>query len=227
MPLTVAVVLPALDEELAVEGVVRGFLPHADRVVVVDNGSSDRTSELASKAGAEVVLEPRRGYGRALLSGIAHLRSDPPDVVAFADCDATLDPSDLPRLVAALNDADLALGRRALLEEGALPSHQKLGNDLACLGLRAYGLRVRDVPPFRALRWSAMERLGLRETTYGLPIETLAMAARQRLRVKEIDVAYRRRLGKSKVTGTLLGSVRATLVTASLLARLGLRRLPR
>lgn len=224
--MTVAVVLPALDEEGAVEGVVRGFRRHAERVVVVDNGSTDKTAQIARAAGAEVVQEPRRGYGRALLAGVEHLRASPPDIVAFADCDATLDPADLPRLVAALEDADLALGRRARLDKGALPSHQKLGNDLACIGLRAYGLRVRDVPPFRALRWRALERLALREPTYGLPIETLAMAARMGLRIREIDVAYRRRVGTSKVTGTLLGSVKATLVTASLLVRLRLRRLP-
>lgn len=224
--MTVAVVLPALDEEAAVEAVVRGFGHYADRVVVVDNGSTDQTAKVARDAGAEVVSEPRRGYGRALLAGIEHLRASPPSVVAFADCDATLDPADLPRLVAALEDADLALGRRAHLEKGALPPHQKLGNDLACLGLRAYGLRVRDVPPFRALRWSALERLALREPTYGLPVETLAMAARLGLRVKEIDVSYRRRVGVSKVTGTFKGSAKATLVTAALLVKLRLRRLP-
>lgn len=223
--MSVAVILPALDEEAAVESVVRGFRAQADRVVVVDNGSVDRTAEVAQRSGAEVVVEPRRGYGRACLAGIDHLRASPPDVVAFADCDATLDPADLPRLVAALSDADLALGRRARVEKGALPPHQKLGNDIACVGLRAFGLRVRDVPPFRALRWSAIERLALREPTYGFPVETLAMAARRGLRVREIDVAYRRRIGRSKVTGTFAGSARAALVTGSLLLRLRLRRL--
>lgn len=224
--MSVAVVLPAWNEEEAVEGVVRGFREHADRVVVVDNGSDDRTAQAASGAGAEVVLEPRRGYGRACLAGVEHLRASPPDVVAFADCDATLDPADLPRLVRALAEADLALGRRARLERGALPAHQRLGNDIACLGLRAYGLRVRDVPPFRALRWSAIVRLALREPTYGLPLETLAIAARLGLRVEEVDTSYRRRVGESKVTGTLAGSAKAALVTGSLLVRLRFRRLP-
>lgn len=223
--MNVALILPALDEEAAVERVVLGFRAYASRVVVVDNGSADRTAEIAAKAGAEVVREPRRGYGRACLAGIAHLRASPPDVVAFADCDGTLDPADLPRLVAALEGADLVLGRRAHVQRGALPPHQRLGNRIACLGLRAYGLRVRDVPPFRALKWSAVERLRLREPTYGLPVETLAMAARRGMRVNEVDAAYRQRVGQSKVTGTFAGSAKAALVMGSLLVRLRFRRL--
>lgn len=225
---SVAVVLPALDEAGAVAGVVRGFRAVGARVVVVDNGSVDATVDVAAAEGAVVVREPRRGYGAACLAGLAHLRADPPDVVAFADCDGTVDPGDLARLVApvARGEADLALGRRARLECGALLPHQRAGNAAAALIIRlVHGLRVRDVPPFRAARWDFLERLRLREGTYGLPVETVVLAHRAGGRVVEVDVAYRRRAGgESKIAGTLRGSLAAGWTMLTLAVRLRFRR---
>lgn len=224
----VAVVLPALDEEGAVAGVVRGFRATGARVLVVDNGSGDATAERALAAGAEVVREPRRGYGAAVLAGLARLREDPPDVVAFADCDGTIDPTDLARLVAPLarGEADLALGRRAFAERGALPIHQRAGNAVAAALLReAHGVEARDVPPFRAARWDLVRELDLAHPTYGLPVETLARAAQAGARIVEVDVAYlRRAAGTSKVSGNLWAAARAGLVMLHVTLALALRR---
>lgn len=227
----VAVILPALDEEGAVARVVEGFRKEGARVIVVDNGSRDETARRALESGAEVAHEPRRGYGAACLAGIRHLAENaPPRIVAFADCDGTIAPQDIHALVAPLErgDADVALGRRTRVKPGALSGTTKLGNDLACAALRGlYGLRVHDVPPFRALTWDALQRLQLREPTYGLPLETLASSARLGLRVREVDVAYLPRLaGKSKVTGNAWSAVRCFLVISSLAIRLRLRRHP-
>lgn len=227
----IAVVLPALNEEGAVVGVVEAFRKAGvARVIVVDNASTDQTAALARSAGAEVVLETRRGYGAACIAGLRHLEANPPAFVAFADCDGTLAATDLERLVAPLEQgtADLALGRRTQLEPGALPRHQKMGNDVACAGLRVlYGLRVHDVPPLRAMTWAWAQRLRLQEPTYGLPIETLAMTHRLGGRVVEVRTTYKRRAaGESKVSGSWQGSLRASLVIASLLLRLRFRRLP-
>jgi hypothetical protein len=151
-------------------------------------------------------------------------------VVAFADCDGTIDPEDLPRLVAPLvaGRADLALGRRALVEQGALSSTTRWGNAIACRSLRLlYGARVRDVPPFRALSWSLLSSLGLRERTYGLPLETLALAARRRARIVEVDVAYRRRAsGESKVTGRWWSATKCFVNVSTVAVRARFRRLP-
>ncbi len=226
-----AIILPALDEEGSVEDVVARFRATGARVVVVDNGSRDATARLAAGAGAEVVSESRRGYGSACLAGIAHLDAAPPQVVVFADCDGTIDPRDLDALVAPLTDgtADLVLGRRILVEAGALSPTTRLGNHLACVSLRLfYGLRVNDVPPFRAVTWTFLKRLALRETTYGLPLETLTNAARLGGRVKEVDVAYlRRSAGTSKVTGNVWSAFKCFLVISGLSVRLRLRRQPR
>lgn len=224
----VAVVLPALDEEGAVAEVVRGFRAAGARVVVVDNGSADATAARAREAGAEVVREPRRGYGSAVLAGIARLRADPPDVVAFADCDGTIDPADLAALVApvAAGDADLALGRRAAIEPGAMPLHQRAGNAVAAALLNeVHGLAVRDIPPLRAARWELVAELDLAHPTYGLPVETLARAAQAGARVVEVDVAHRRRAaGESKVAGTWTGAIRAGFVMLALTVTLAFRR---
>jgi glycosyltransferase involved in cell wall biosynthesis len=215
------VVLPALDEEDAVDAVVRGFRRLGPRdVLVVDNGSRDATAARALAAGATVVPEPRRGYGRAVLAGLDALRRDPPRFVVFADCDGTALPEDALRLLAPLRDgtADLSLGRRP---PGALAPHQRAGNALACLALRvAVGARVHDVPPLRAATWDVLDRLRLRESTFGLPMETVARAARIGARIVEVDVDdLARRGGRSKVAGSLGGSVRAAWSMARVVAR--------
>jgi glycosyltransferase A (GT-A) superfamily protein (DUF2064 family) len=212
----VAVILPAHNEEGSVTSVVEGFRRAGARVIVVDNGSTDETAARARAALAEVVSEPRLGYGSACLRGIEHLREDPPEVVAFADCDGTQDPQELGRLTEPIlrGEADLMLGRRKHIEPGAMPWHQRVGNAAILLYLRQrHRARIRDVPPFRAIRADALFALGLRETTYGLPVETVARALGRGFRVAEVDVSYlRRTAGKSKVTGSLQKSLRAGAV---------------
>jgi hypothetical protein len=210
------VVIPALDEEGALPAVLAAIAPgEAGRVVVVDNGSADRTALVAVRAGATVVREPRRGYGAACLRGLERLREDPPDIVVFLDADGSDDPRELPRLVAPIREgrADLVVGSRVLgtREPGALTPVQRFGNALATTLLRAlFGARFTDLGPFRAIGWGALERLAMRDRGYGWTVEMQARAARAGLRCLEVPVATRRRAaGRSKVSGTLRGVVGA------------------
>jgi len=228
-PARVAVILPALNEEGSVKPVVAGFLSEGVRVVVVDNGSTDDTAAAATSAGAEVVSEQIRGYGKACIAGLGYLTSRPPEVVAFADCDGTLDPHQLITLITPIEagEADLVLGRRNQIEKGAFPLHQRLGNELTRLLLRTlYGLSISDIPPFRASRWSFLSTLGLSETSYGFPIETVVLSARKGGRIKEVGVTYRRRTqGKSKVTGSLRTSLVAGWTMIALAVSLRFRKI--
>ncbi|HTM57349.1 MAG TPA: glycosyltransferase family 2 protein [Candidatus Udaeobacter sp.] len=217
----VAALIPARNEAGALPGVLADLARVARgiegvrliEIVVVDNGSSDATAEVARAAGATVVAEPCRGYGAACLTGLDHLRRSPPDVVAFLDGDASDDPADLPALIApiAAGEVDLAIGSRTLgtREAGALTPVQELGNALAASMIRAlFGARVSDLGPFRVARWEALERLGMRDRDYGWTVEMQTRALRAHLRCREVPVRYRRRrTGRSKVAGTLRGAV--------------------
>jgi len=208
----VGVVIPALNEERSVRRAVEGLAPHAQRVVVVDNGSTDRTREEAERGGATVVEEPRRGYGRACLTGIAALGDA--DVILFADADLADDPEDAPRVLAPLlaGRADLVIGSRTrgAAVAGALLPQARLGNALATFLMRVlFGVRATDLGPFRAIRSDALARLGMRDETWGWTVEMQIRAARAGLRVEEVPVAYRRRVGTSKISGTIAGSARA------------------
>ena len=211
----IVAVVPALDEEASVPDVVRGIRAHVDAVVVVDNGSLDATAAAARAAGADVVVEARRGYGRACIAGIARARALGADVVLFLDADGSEDPADAPGLLAPVlaGDADLALGVRArdAIEPGAMMPVQRFGNWLAPRLMRvAVGARYRDMPPFKAIRVGALDRLALTDTGHGFTIELLLRAHAHALRVVEVDVRCRaRRAGVSKVSGTLRGSARA------------------
>jgi glycosyltransferase involved in cell wall biosynthesis len=212
--MTTAVVIPALDEEAAIGGVIAA-LPRAgiDEIVVCDNGSRDRTAEVARAAGATVVAAPRRGYGSACLAGLAHLRArpaGPPDVVAFIDADGSDVPAELSLLLAPLaaGRADLVIGSRVLgrAEPGALTPVQRFGNRLASFLLAArWGATTTDLGPFRAIRWAALERLAMRDRDYGWTVEMQARALRLGLVTVEVPVSYRRRVGRSKISGTLRG----------------------
>lgn len=210
----VAVLIPALNEEQALPLVLAELAAQApERVVVVDNGSTDRTAARARAAGAEVVLEPRRGYGSACLAGLAHLRAAPPEVVVILDGDHSDYPEDLPLLLDPIRqgEADLVLGERVTLAQpGALQPQQRFGNHLAsALMWGLVGRRYRDMGPFRAARWAALEALRMSDPAYGWNVEMQMKAARQGLRILEVPVRYRPRVGQSKISGTLRGSAKA------------------
>lgn len=221
-----ALVIPARDEQASVGAVVSDMLAQPidgasarlSEVVVVDNGSRDATASRARDAGAVVVSEPRPGYGRACLAGLAHLAHDPPDVVVFADADASDDPVDLGALLAPLRSgrAQMVIGSRRLgqlagwVEPGALLPQARWGNALACALMRMrWGARFTDLGPFRAIRWDALQRLGMRDPTFGWTVEMQVRALRAGLDWTEVPVAYRKRIGRSKISGTINGTVRA------------------
>ena len=210
--LRVGVVIPARNEAAALPEVLAAILPQVAEVVVVDTASTDGTPEIARSRGALVVEEPRRGYGRACLAGIAAL-SPAVDTVLFMDADAADRPEDLARLLApiAAGEADLVIGARTMgVERGALTPQQVFGNALACRLIRLiWGVRYTDLGPFRAIRRDALARLSMRDETWGWTVEMQVRAARLGLRVREVPVGYRRRIGQSKISGTLSGTVRA------------------
>ena len=219
----IVAVIPALDEEGSIGDVVTGIGRHVARVVVVDNGSLDRTPELARAAGAEVVAEARRGYGSACLKGVATARAMGATVVVFMDADGSDDPDDAPRLLAPLSagDADLVLGirTRASTERGAMRPVQAFGNWLAPRLMRlAVGARYHDMPPFKAVRMATLDALDLRDAGMGYIIEMLLAAHRRGVRVVEVEVKCRaRRTGESKISGTLVGTLRASVkITTSI-----------
>jgi glycosyltransferase involved in cell wall biosynthesis len=226
-PPVVDVVIPALDEQEAV-GLVLDALPRAlvRGVIVVDNGSTDDTAAVAARHGARVVREPRRGYGSACLAGLDAIAGAPPDVVVFLDADASDEPAELPSILDPIADgrADLVVGSRTLgrRERGALLPQARFGNWLASLLIRMlYGLEVTDLGPFRAVRWDALGRLGMRDRDFGWTAEMQVKAARAGLRYLEVPVSYRRRVGKSKISGTVSGSVRAGFKILWTIARAG------
>ena len=211
----VCVVIPALDEEGAIGHVVRDLIAVGglDEVVVADNGSTDRTAEVAREAGAVVVAAPKRGYGAACLAGLAYLRerdAGPPDVVVFVDGDGSNVASELPSLVAPIEsgDAELVIGsRKRLADPDSLTFPQRFGNDLATFLLRRiYRMSYTDLGPFRAISWPALERIGMVDENYGWTVEMQIKAAKKRVAVREVDVHNKNRIaGKSKVAGTVRG----------------------
>jgi len=214
---TVDVIIPALNERESLPLVLADIPEDCVReVVVVDNGSSDGTGEVAAASGATVVREEVRGYGGACLTGLAYLRGkpEPPGVVVFLDADYSDHPEELPGLVLpiAQGRADLVIGSRisGQREPGALLPQARIGNFIAARLIRLlYGLQVTDLGPFRAVRWDVLTSLDMRDPDFGWTAEMQVKAAKARLRVVEVPVSYRRRVGHSKITGTLSGTLRA------------------
>ena len=215
-PATIDVVIPAYNEERSLPLVLEALRgTPVRRIVVADNNSVDATATLAAEAGAIVVEAPRQGYGSACLEGIDYLRqNDPPSIVAFVDADFSDHPDELVEVVGPLvkGRADLVIGSRILgeCEPGALLPQARVGNWIACLLIRVlYGHRFTDLGPFRAARWEALESLEMVDPDFGWTAEMQVKALRRGLRVVEVPVSYRRRLGVSKITGTVTGTVRA------------------
>jgi glycosyltransferase involved in cell wall biosynthesis len=209
----VSVVIPALNEEAAIGGVV-GEVPRelVHEIIVVDNGSTDRTAARAAAAGARVVHEPARGYGAACLAG-ARAAADA-EILVFLDGDRNEDPRELSAVLAPLlaGQADLVLGSRTRggAEPGALTPQQRVGNRIVTGLLRLlYGLALTDIGPFRAIHARVLRDLAMEHRTYGWPVEMVVKAARRGYRIVEVPVTCRARLGRSKVAGTLKGSALA------------------
>ena len=208
----IAVVIPALNEEASIGKVLADLPDGVHEVVVVDNGSTDRTADVARAAGAHVIVESRRGYGAACLTGISTL-SDP-DIVVFLDADYSDHPDELSRVVAAIlaNEADMVIGSRVLgeAEPGSLSPVARFGNALSCALIRViWGVRYTDLGPFRAIRFDALTRLRMDDRDYGWTVQMQARAARLRMRGVEVPVSYRRRIGRSKISGTVRGVIGA------------------
>ena len=223
--LTIAAIVPVLDEEAAIADVVAGLLAHVNRVVVVDGGSKDATVRRARDAGAQVIVEPRRGYGRAMHAGIETLGSDI-DVVVFVDGDGSDRVELTPNLVEPLarSTADFVHGTRLKgeREPGALSLPQLAAGHLAGLLMRLlYGARYTDMSPFRAIRRDTLEGLGMREETFGWNLEMQMRVAARGLRVVEVPVGQRRRRGGvSKVSGDLVVAMRVVWVLTRTALRL-------
>ncbi len=226
----ISIVIAALNEEASIAKVINE-VPRdiADEIIVVDNASSDRTAEVAAAAGARVVRESRRGYGRAFMAGVESV-SPASEIIVFLDGDGSDCPAMMDRLVKPIIDGqyDFVIGSRTRgqRESGSMNFHQVFAGYMIGLFLRVlYGARSTDMGPFRAIRRSTLENLGMREETYGWPIEMQMRAARARVRTLEVPVDYRRRAGgRSKIAGTVRGSILAASRILATFARIAIER---
>ncbi|HDY88658.1 MAG TPA: DUF2064 domain-containing protein, partial [bacterium] len=208
----ISVIIPVFNEEHSIRHVIQAIPSWADDIIVVDNGSSDKTAEIARMSGARVINEPRRGYGSACLAGIEAL--DNPQVVVFLDGDFSDYPDEMAFLVDPIVDgeADMVIGSRVLgqIEKGALTPQQRFGNWLACTLIHFFWkIKYTDLGPFRAIRLPALMSLNMHDRDYGWTVEMQIKAAREGLRIREVPIKYRKRIGKSKVSGTVRGVIYA------------------
>jgi hypothetical protein len=209
------VIIPALNEELSIAQVVHSLPSSVAEIIVVDNGSADRTMENAHIAGATVLREDRRGYGYACLTGIAWALKSNPHILAFVDGDFSDFPEELPSVLRPIeNDGcDLVIGSRMLgvREKGALLPQAVFGNWLAGALIRLFwGYRFTDLGPFRAVRVDALQRMHMSDPTFGWTVEMQIKAAKLKMKCTEVPVRYRKRIGTSKVTGTISGTLKAS-----------------
>jgi glycosyltransferase involved in cell wall biosynthesis len=209
----IVAIIPALDEEAAIHGVVQAMPRElVQEVIVVDNGSRDATARVAMAAGATVILEPQRGYGAACLAGA--LAAQQADVLVFLDGDGSDDPADMPRVLQPIlaGQADVVLGSRTAgrSDQSGLTPQQRAGNFVVTRLVRLlYGITLTDIGPFRAITWPAFQALGMEHKTYGWPVEMVVKAAKQGCRIAEVPVSCHKRIGRSKVAGTVKGSLLA------------------
>lgn len=212
--LKISVIIPAFNEEQSIGKVVSDIPSFVDEVVVVNNNSTDSTVQVAEEAGATVLTENRKGYGYACLKGIDYLKSKKPEVIVFLDGDYSDYPEEMVGLIKPIehDGYDMVIGSRVLgtRERGALTPQQVFGNWLATRLMKLfYGVSYSDLGPFRAIKWSSLEKLNMVDPTYGWTIEMQLKAAKLKMKTTEIAVNYRVRIGVSKVSGTIKGAVMA------------------
>jgi hypothetical protein len=227
--MSILVIIPAFNEARAIGRVIGDVPAGVDEVVVVNNASTDETEARARAAGATVLTEPRRGYGNACLRGIAYARTKQPDIVVFLDGDYSDHPDEMTRLLRPIRngEADFVVGSRIRgeSEPGAMLPQAQIGNRVACTLMRwIWGADYTDLGPFRAIRFRDLLALGMRDRTFGWTIEMQIKAVEAGLRVEEVPVSYRKRVGVSKITGTISGTVRASAKILWTIARFAWRR---
>jgi len=209
----IAVIIPALNEESSVGKVVAEIPDYVDRTIVCDNGSTDKTADMAKSAGAEVVFEPKRGYGAACLRAIEQLNNST-DIIVFMDADYSDYPEEMPLLLNPITDDnhEVVIGSRMLKAESRkiLTPVSRFGNWLSTSLIRLFwGYHFTDLGPFRAITFPAYQRLNMSDQNYGWTVELQVKAARQQMKATEVPVSYRSRIGSSKISGTIMGSVKA------------------
>ena len=210
----IVVIIPALNEEKSISKVVNSIPNIVDEIIVINNGSDDSTAIKASISGAKVIHEYRKGYGYACLKGINYLNKNPPDIVVFLDGDYSDYPEDLEAIIKPIleKNVQFVIGARVkfLREKGALTPQQIFGNTLACLLMRLlYKANFTDLGPFRAIGWKNLMVLEMSDKTYGWTIEMQLKVLRRKIKYIEVPVRYRKRIGYSKVSGTVKGTIMA------------------
>ncbi|MYF55741.1 glycosyltransferase [Candidatus Poribacteria bacterium] len=219
--MNVSVIIPVLNEEGAIANVINDIPKElVQEIIVVDNGCTDRTAEIARKHGAKVVVEPRKGYGRACLKGIAN--ENKADIVVFLDGDYSDDPKQMYSLVQPIQDglAEFVIGARVPSEKGALLPQAKFGNKLATVLMRfLFGVKYNDLGPFRAILYNKLLALEMQDKNFGWTIEMQLKAAKAGMNVIEVPVTYRKRIGTSKISGTFIGSAKAGIKIITTLFR--------
>lgn len=220
----VSVIIPVLNEEDAIAKVIND-IPKTlvQEIIVVDNGCTDNTAEIAWKQGAKVVTEMQRGYGSACLAGIAAIQET--DIIVFLDGDYSDDPTEMPLLLQPIHDGhvDFVIGARIPCEKGALLPQARFGNKFATFLIRFFfGVKYTDLGPFRAIRHTQLIALNMQDKTYGWTVEMQLKAAKKGMPLCEVPVSYRKRIGTSKISGTFTGSIRAGAKILTTLIRCGI-----
>tara|TARA_X000001036_G_scaffold31929_1_gene26165 strand:- start:3463 stop:4155 length:693 start_codon:yes stop_codon:yes gene_type:complete len=210
----ISIIIPALNEENSIGQVINSLPKIYHQLIVVDNGSNDSTRKIAKKNGAIVLIEKKRGYGNACLKGIRFLKKTPPDIVVFLDGDFSDYPQEIKKIIEPIEQkkVDFVIGSRikSLREKGSMTPQQIFGNKLACFLLKLiYGGKFTDLGPFRAIKWDTLMDLNMIDKTYGWTIEMQLKVLRKKISYTETPVRYRRRIGNSKISGTLKGSLLA------------------
>jgi len=210
----ISVIIPALNEEKSISYVINSIPKYINQIIVVDNGSTDKTSVIAKSKGAIILNELNKGYGYTCLKGIEFLKPNPPDIIVFLDGDFSDYPEDMDLLINPIinKNYDFVMGSRVkkLREPGSMTLQQVFGNSLACFLLKVlYGANYKDLGPFRAIKWKSLQKLNMEDKTFGWTIEMQLKALKHKIKYMEVPVRYRNRIGKSKISGTLLGTIMA------------------